>query len=47
MELEKQSEASRKIEVFPAEAEKSREEADGHRKTAERYVAEAEKYKSE
>jgi hypothetical protein len=41
------SEAFRKYEFFSAEAEKSREEADRHRKTAEHSVAEAEKYRLE
>ena len=43
----KQSEAFRKYEIFSAEAEKTREEADRHRKTAEHCVSEAEKYKAE
>jgi len=41
------SEAFRKYEIFSAEAEKNREEADRHRKTAEQCISEAEKYKAE
>jgi hypothetical protein len=43
----KHSEAFRNFEIFSAEAEKSREEADRHRETAEHYVAEAEQCKLE
>jgi Methyltransferase domain len=43
----KHSEAFRKYEIFSAEAEKNREEADRHRKTAEHCISEAEKYKAE
>ena len=48
MELgRKHSEAFRKFEIFSAEAEKSREEADRQRKNAEFHVAEAKKHKLE
>jgi len=43
----KQSEAFRKYEIFSAEAEKNREEADRHRKTADHCVSEVVKYKAE
>ena len=43
----KHSDAFRKFEIFSAEAEKNREEADRHRETAEHYIAEAEKFKAE